>query len=288
MNINSNISLKVKESCHPVVKYDNNIVPAIIEGGKVDDAERISFLYPWGVTVDYKSGNIYVTEQRNNRVDVFDSEGKFLYKFGIGEMISTIGIAIFHEIIFITQYDNSYLLVYDIDGELICKSSLTVGKNTLRGQLRGITVNQHNGDIYICNISQNKIHILSDVYRFKNHFGSGIVRSPIDLQILENHIVVLSNKDPFLYTFDFEFNPVKNIIPDTIYKHLKSPNGFFIDGDCNFIFSNFKKDNIVIISKNGILVHELPMLEIKSPVGVTVDSRGRILVVTHGQKLCIF
>ena len=287
MTMNSNISLKVKESGHPVVKYDNKSNPAISLGGQGTDTRIISFCTPWGVTIDYKSDRIYVTEQRNNRAHVFDREGIFLYQFGVEEMKSPLGIAVFHERIFITQYDNSYLLVYDTDGELICKSCLVVGEYTLRSQLRGIAVNQYNGDIYICNISQNKIHIISDVYRFKNHFGSGIVKSPIDLQIIENNIVVLSNKDPFLFTFDFEFNPIQNLIPSTINIHLRSPNGFFIDGNCNFIISNYKKHNIVIIDKNGMLVHELSQ-NIDSPVGVTVDSRGRVLVVTHCQKLCVF
>lgn len=287
MNTNFNNS-QVKESCRPVVKYDNKITPAIRVGSKACDTKIESFSTPWGVTVDYKSEYIYVTEQRNNRVHVFDSEGMLLYQFGMGEMKSPIGIAISQERIFITQYDNSYLLVYNIDGVLICKTCLTVGENTLRAQLRGIAVNQYNGDIYVCNIFQNKIHILSDVYRFKNHFGSGIAKNPVDLQIIENHIVVLSTIDPHLYTFDFDFNPIHNLIPDISYTHLKSPNGFFIDGNCNFIFSNFKKRNVVVIGKNGTLLHELSQ-DIDSPVGVTVDSRGRILVVTHSSlKLCIF
>ena len=40
---------------------------------------------PLGVTVDNKTGNIYVADQFNHCVKVFDSTGKYLFKFGDNE-----------------------------------------------------------------------------------------------------------------------------------------------------------------------------------------------------------
>ena len=37
---------------------------------------------PWVLTVDNKTSNIYVADCSNRCVKVFDSSGKFLFKFG--------------------------------------------------------------------------------------------------------------------------------------------------------------------------------------------------------------
>ena len=40
------------------------------------------FSTPFGVVFDSKTNNIYVADQCNNRVQVFDKDGKYLFKFG--------------------------------------------------------------------------------------------------------------------------------------------------------------------------------------------------------------
>ena len=58
---------------------------------------------PAGVTVDNKTGNIYVVDQYNNCVKVFDSTGKYLFEFvdndDKGKMNCPIGVAICGDII---------------------------------------------------------------------------------------------------------------------------------------------------------------------------------------------
>ena len=40
---------------------------------------------PRGVTVDNETGNIYIADTVNNCIKVFDSTGKYLFKFGNNE-----------------------------------------------------------------------------------------------------------------------------------------------------------------------------------------------------------
>ena len=289
MNVNFDIPMEAKLSYRPVVKYEYKVFPAITIGSRYcsNPPDTVLLHRPWGVAVDYESGNIYVTEQIKNRIRVFDSDGILLYQFGVGEMRSPISIAIFQGRIFITQYDSSCLLVYDTNGEFICRICLDNSEDSVIHQLRCIAINQFNEDIYVCNSVQNRILLLSDVYRFKDEFGSGVVDSPVDLQISENCIVVLSNTDPYLYTFDFDFNPTQNLIPNTIYTHLNSPYAFCIDKIGNFIFSDYSNSNVVIFDRNGTLVHKLCEF-IDHPIRITVDSNGRILVITYTQRLLIF
>ena len=261
-----------------IENYKNKSKPVIsVIGGPCG-----TFNYPWGVCIDSVSRNIYVGEQNSDRIQVFDSEGIFLYFFGVKEMNSPLGIAIFREKMFITQYDNNCLLTYDLNGEYISRFDMGYGQLF---HVRGIAVNECNEDIYVCDVTNNRIQIISDSIHL-SHFAIGIVNSPIDVQITNNNIVVLSNQRPYLYTFDFDFNVVQNLIPDKIYDLLHSPNGFFIDELGTFIISNFRNRDILIVDEKGIVVTTLS--DIDTPIGVRVDSKGRIAVVGHNHKLLIF
>ena len=271
-------SSKTIQNCNSIENYKKKGKPVIsVRGGPCG-----TFNYPWGVCIDSLSGNIYVGEQNSDRVQVFDSEGIFLYYFGVKEMSSPLGIAIFREKMFITQYDNCCLLTYDLNGEYISKFDLGCGQGF---QVRGIAVNECNEDIYVCDVTNNRIQILSDSLHL-SHFAIDIVNSPIDIQITKNNIVVLSNQHPYLYTFDFDFNVVQNLIPDKIYDSLHSPNGFFIDEFGTFIISNFRNRNIIIVDDKGTVIRTLS--DVNCPIGVRVDSKRRIVVVGHNHQLLIF
>ena len=271
-------SSRTVQQCHPTGNYKSKNKPTIsVRGGPCG-----TFNYPWGVCIDSVSGYIYVGEQNSDRVQAFNSEGCFLYSFGIAEMSSPLGIAIFREKMFITQYDNSYLLTYDLNGEYISKFDMGYGQ---RFQLRGIAVNERNEDIYVCDVTNKRVQIISDSFHL-SHFAIGVVDSPIDIQITERNIVVLSNQNPYIYTFDFDFNVVQNLIPDKVYESLHSPNGFFIDELGTYIISNFRNRDVVIVDHKGTLVNTLS--DVDTPIGVRVDSKGRIVVVGHNHKLLIF
>ena len=80
---------------------------------------RGEFSGPWGVVVEQRSGNIYVADQSNNRVEVFNGEAEYLSEFGSDKMKSPLCIAIYKDRVFVTQYGGGCLLVYDLNGQFI-------------------------------------------------------------------------------------------------------------------------------------------------------------------------
>ena len=76
---------------------------------------------PHGVTVDNRTGNIYIADQSNNCVKVFDSTGKYLFKFGDnereGNMNNPRGVAIYEDRILVTQ-GNNCILNYQLNESL--------------------------------------------------------------------------------------------------------------------------------------------------------------------------
>ena len=80
--------------------------------------------YPRGVRVDNETGNIYIADTENNCVKVFNSSGKYLFKFGDIEdeekMDSPLSVAICGDRVLISQ-NNSCILNYQLNGKLSLK-----------------------------------------------------------------------------------------------------------------------------------------------------------------------
>ena len=87
--------------------------------------------------------------------------------------------------------------------------------------------------------------------------------------------------------FNYNFSPVQNIISNSISNYLKSPYCFVIDGAGNIIISDYVLNSVFIFNQQGELLHSLKD-SISQPVGVCIDSKGRIIVVGHSQILLIF
>ena len=141
---------------------------------------------PKGVTVDNKTGNFYIADCSNNCVEVFDSTGKCLYKFGDkegeGKMYHPRGVAICGERILITQGNHS-ILNNQLNGEFISR----IGREG-KGELEfncplGLIIYESDGDIYICDYNNNRIQILTKEFSFKSQFGKDTLKHPRDVKL---------------------------------------------------------------------------------------------------------
>ena len=273
------------DSSLPVVQYTGKLRPVVSVG--IQGNGRGEFKNPWGVVVEHKSENIYVADQSNNRVQVFSREAKYLFEFGSDKMNYPLCIAIYKDRVFVTQSGGGCLLVYDLSGKFIQQVG-TPGSG--EGQFknpRGIAIHNTNGDIYICDHSNNRIQIFSNDYSYKSQFGMSILKSPTDIQLTKDTIFVLSNQNPFLYSFSYNLTQLHITVCDSIRQHLKCPYSFFIDGNDNFIISNADNNDIVIFNNTGRLLHTLTD-SISRPIGVCLTSNGGIIVVGYYSRLLIF
>ena len=141
---------------------------------------------PFGITVDNKTGHIYIADYSNNCVKVFDSTGKCLYKFGDNEgeckMYSPRCVVICGDRILITQ-DNHSILNNQLNGEFISR----IGREG-NGELEfncplGLIIDESDGDIYICDYNNNRIQILTKEFSFKSQFGKDTLKHPRDVKL---------------------------------------------------------------------------------------------------------
>ena len=266
------------------------MTPVLSIGGTSGGKEG-QFSSPHGVAVHYQTGNIFVADQSNHRVQVFDKDGKYLYKFGdrdgAGKMNTPLCIAFYQNKVFVSQHGAGCLLVYDLNGTFL-KQIGTPGNG--EGQLRspyGITINELNPDIFVCDWGNNRVQIFSKDFLFKSQFGKGILQCPSDIKLTNEYIYVLSCTNPFLYSFNYNLTQVQNAVLNSISKHLKQPWSFCIDVVGTFIISDYTQHAIVLFNQEGNLVHKITD-SIQSPFGVTLDARGRIILVGYNNRLLIF
>ena len=113
---------KLVEKVRSRIDYKNKKQPLVSVCEKGRGMEQL--YYPYGVSVDNKTGNIYIADCSNNCVKVFDSTGKCLYKFGEnkgeGEMCYPRGVAICGDRILITQYSHC-ILNYQLNGKFVSR-----------------------------------------------------------------------------------------------------------------------------------------------------------------------
>ena len=113
---------KLAEKVRSGIDYRSKKQPLVSVCEKGKGIEQL--YYPRCVTVDNKTGNIYIADTYSNCVKVFDSTGKCLFIFGDneceGKMYFPLSVAICGDRILISQ-DNHCILNHQLKGKFISK-----------------------------------------------------------------------------------------------------------------------------------------------------------------------
>ena len=277
---------KLVEKVRSEIDYKSQKQPLVTVCEKGKGMDQLNF--PAGVTVDNKTGNIYVADQSNNCVKVFDSTGKYLFKFGDnegeGKMCYPRGVAICGDIILISQFLNC-ILSFQLNGKFISR----IGKQG-RGELEfyylySLTIDESNGDIYICDCNNNRIQKLNSDLSFNSQFGNDTLKYPRDIKLSKGYIYVLDNSNPCLHLFNYNHILLKSVISLGTGMQVIDPWYFFIDHSDNILISDRGSNSILIFSPLIELIHKISVSN--SPMGVTVDSQGKLIVVSQSDTNCL-
>ena len=250
-------------------------------------------LNPQGVTVDNTTGMIYVADCVNNCVKVFDNTGKYLSQIGDntgdGKMYFPHSLAIYENRILISQgyYWNSTscILNYQLDGKFISR----IGRHgTADLEFRipfGLTINQTNGDIYVCDRSNKRIQIISKDFQFISKFGEDSLSSPRDIKLSKDYIYVLDAANPCVYLFDYDHILQKKQITRGEGMLVSDPYFFFIDDSDNFLISDRGSNSILIFNPLFEFIHKISVSD--NPMGIVIDKHRRMIVVSQGPNHCL-
>ncbi|KAI6647689.1 PKD domain-containing protein [Oopsacas minuta] len=247
---------------------------------------------PIGVTIDNSIGDIYVTDWGNHCVKVFDCNCKIMFKFGDeegeGKMDRPVGLAICRDRILVTQ-TNHCILNYQVNGKFRSRIG-KLGKGELEFQYpRGLTFDEANGEVYICDCHNNRIQILSKELTYKTQFGQDNLKYPLDVKLTKEFIYILDRSIPCLHLYNYTHIPHKSIISGRDILQLIYPYYFYIDNSNNILITDssdiISSGSISIYNSQFDLIHKIP---IDYPTGITVDNRGRVIVVCYGGNLNMY
>ena len=241
---------------------------------------------PRGVTVDHNTGNIYVADYWNNCVKVFDNTAKYLLKFGDGKgegkMSYPIGLLIRGNKVFVSH--DHCILVYQLDGKFV-SSIGSRGSGELQFNYPwGLSTDEYNNDIYICDYNNHRIQIISENLQFKSQFGKDTLHYPRDIKLYKDNIFILDGSNPCLHIYNRDLVLQQSVVTRGRRQQVSSPWFFFIDNFGNIFITDYGSDSILILNSEFEFIHKI---SVSQPVGITMDRDDRIIVTSLATHNCL-
>jgi DNA-binding beta-propeller fold protein YncE len=140
--------------------------------------------WPFGIAIDNNQGRVYVSDDWLNTISIFDTDGKFIGKWGTagsgdGELNRPAGLAVEKSgNVIVVDSGNNRLQVFTPDGKFVGKCG---GPGRGEGEFNqpwGITLDKA-GDIYVADWKNHRVQKLSPHGRFLSSIGSyGKIEEP--------------------------------------------------------------------------------------------------------------
>jgi len=275
--------------------YDEINQPKLTFGSK--GSENGQFKRPFGMTIDSK-GNLFVCDWGNDRIQIFNSEGKFISTFGSygkgnGQFDKPWGIAINSKGSFIISDRNNHRIqIFDSEGNFI----LTFGSNgNENGQFDypdGICVDLID-NIYVCDSWNNRIQIFDSKGKFISTFGSygsrdGQLHGPIGITInSKGNIIVSESGNPRIQIFDSKGNFISNFGDEGDKEgEFNFPRGVCVDLNDNILVCDDDNNRIQVFDPEGEYITQF---KVDKPNGITIDPKTQAIIVSgESHKVSIY
>jgi PKD repeat protein len=277
----------------------------------VTHAESYKFVTKWGssgngagqfngpldVALDSK-GNVYVADWSNNRVQEFNSNGKFINQWGSTNDISLSRVS---EVavdssgnIYVEDYYNNRIVKFDKNGNVIAKFGSYGSGNGQFNNMQGFCLDS-SGNIYVADCGNNRIQKFDSNGNYLMQWGSygisnGQFNTPIDVTSHSDNIYVADNRNHRIQKFDSNGN--------YLMQFGNSGNG---DGQFNFIedIAVDTSDNIYVTDSGNTRIQKFDSDgnyltqwgswgtddgQFKYIEGADVDSSGYVYVADSGNN----
>ena len=261
------------------VPYHEKIHPDILTGRM---GSRIGEIDPYGLAIDPKSNNIFIVDYSNNRVQVFDPVGKYLYTFGEngpGKLNRPVGITIFDDKVYVSV-NNRQVNIYELKGDYINQFGNTGAESEVTSDPRGIAISEINGDIYVCDSVKDIILVYSKDLSYRTSFGKGELLNPRDIELSQDRIYILDGGNPCIHIFNRDHSYSHSIISRGTGEDVGISSFFTLDIEDNILITDRGRDVVSIFTKGGDLIHQIGKGThyFNNPFGIAINGMNRIVV----------
>src|SRR5574340_1224469 len=241
------------------------------------------FAFPQGVSVD-SSGNVYVTDLGNRRIEKFDNNGNFLFTFGTkgggdGQFNAPVGIAITSDSIYVVDNAQNNIQKFDSTGKFVTKWG---GQGSNHGQFllpQGVAVDP-SGDVYVVDTGNSRVEKFDGTGKFLLTIGqSGLA----DGQFLSPRAIAADSGGNKIEKFTEDGVFLKSFDAST-GANLQTPLGMSVDKSGNIFVADSGNNRIVELDSNCHAVTSWGSQGtgadfFDNPRATAVDSTGSVFVV---------
>ena len=246
---------------------------------------------PRSLAIHYKTGNIYIADRDNHRVQVFSCNGDYLFMFS-EKMNEPMGICISQNNVCVTQFDSHCINMYELEGKLIKRVGSEGNGEAQFKYPRGLDVSDRTNNIYVCDYYNDRIQILTEELKYHSMLGIDLLRHPRDVKVIRDRVLVLDESDPCMFVFDSDHVLTNRLITRGVSKQTINPRCFDIDREYNIIMSDYNTHCVYVFNQEGEQIHKFGMEgqgigEFYYPCGIALDNTGRIIVVCEKDTNCL-
>jgi len=268
----------------------DSYAPIIQWGSKGSDTGQ--FITPSGIALD-GSGNVYVSDRGNNRIQVFTSTGDFIRAWGTegtndGEFRAPRDVAVDgNGSVYVVDCQNSRIQKFTGTGTYCCEWG---GSGTGDGEFsgpQGIAVDE-SGTVYVVDTGNNRIQAFTDTGDFIRAWGSmgtsnGQFQFPLSIAVDDDGAIYVADSSNFRIQ---KFNVtggflMKWALPGEGIFH---PYGIAVDERGYIYLADYDNDNIRTFNDRGEPLTRwgspgTGVGQFNKPSGITIDAAGNVYVV---------
>ena len=239
---------------------------------------------PWGIAVG-RNGHIFVVDNSNSQVHVFDKQRKYIRSFGQqgsgnGQLYHPAGIAVDNDKrLYIGSPYNNRIEVVENDGTFVRQ----IGVGHL-SQPRGVTI--RNKHVYVAESGNHRISVFTLDSQLIRTIGSQ-GRGPGQFN-RTSAVAFAPEEDGDMYVVDYENSRVQVFSANGVYQrqfgeeHLRNPLDIIITADRHVIVADQSNSRVVIFNTMGQLIHSFQVGS--RPYGLAIDHNGDVLVTLWDTK----
>ena len=168
--------------------------------------------------------------------------------------------------------------MYQLDGKFVSSIGIRGSGELQFSYPWGLSTDEYNDDIYICDYGNHRIQVISENLRFKSQFGKDTLHCPRDIKHYKNNIFILDQSNPCLHIYNRDLVLQQSVVTRGKGQQVRNPYCFFIDHFGNILITDLDSNSILILNSEFEFIHQI---SVSLPAGITMDRDDRIIVTSR-------